>query len=182
MIYKKPTVSIDKFFVVLSHILSKTNRIILVGDTNINIQMHSAQTAAYYSFIESLGYRLLNNQNKKFATRINKHINARHTKSSTIDHVICNCFGFKYTLFINDSHLSDHQEILLSFRDATNKLVKFCQTKSSFVCKNLQFENFRRMLSRELSRYTPANISYLLRLIDNVKTRCTRTRIIFKKK
>lgn len=115
VVYKKPTVSKEKLFTVLTYILTKTNNLILIGDTNFNIQGHSTKITEYYSLIDSLGCCLLNNTDKKFATRINKHANARRTKSSTIDHVISNCLHFKFNVCVNDCHLPDHREILLSF-------------------------------------------------------------------
>lgn len=180
VLYKKPTVSNNKFLAALSHILSKTNNIILIGDTNINIQKHSAKTTEYLSLFRSLGYQLLNSPNIQFATRLNNHINARHTLTSTIDHVISNCFNFKFCLCVNETHLSDHRELFLSFRDTTNKTVNFRKTDNIFIHKRLNLDHFRRLLSRELSRYTPVNFSSLLHLIQNIKTRCIQSRTFHK--
>lgn len=181
VLYKKPTVSNSKFFAVLTQILSKTNNIILIGDTNINIQKHGTNITEYLSLVESLGCQLLNCIDKKFATRINKHINARQTTSSTIDHIITNCSNFKFNLCVNDSHLSDHQEIFLSFKDTSNRTVNFSETNYSFTSRYFHFDNFKRLLSRELSLYTPNNLTTLLHLIENTKKRCVRSRVIFKK-
>lgn len=60
----------------------------------------------------------------------------------------------------------------------TNRTKNFSEISNTFVSKKLNVGNFRRILSRELSIYTPINFSYLLRLIENVKKRCVRTRII----
>lgn len=90
VVYKKPSVSFTVFSSVLTKILTKTNRVILIGDTNINIQKVNTQTSQYQTLIQSLGCHLLNSSDNRYATRINKHINARHTTSSTIDHVITN--------------------------------------------------------------------------------------------
>lgn len=182
VIYKKPTVSKDKFFSVLTHILTKTKKIILVGDTNFNIQGQSTKITEYCSLINSLGCSLLNNTNKKFATRINRHVNARRTKSSTIDHIISNCMHFKFNFCVNDCHLSDHKEIFLSFHDTTNTTINFCQSTDSFVCKNLDVCKFRHLLSRQLLIYNPINYCSLLQLIENTKKRCIKSRIIFKEK
>lgn len=84
VVYKKPSVSFSVFSSVLTKILTKTNSIILIGDTNIDIQKTNTQTSQYRTLIESLGCHLLNSSDKKYATRINKHSNARHTMSSTI--------------------------------------------------------------------------------------------------
>lgn len=181
VLYKKPTVSNSKFFAVLTQILSKTNNIILIGDTNINVQKHGPNITEYLSLIESLGCRLLNSTNKKFATRINQHVNARHTTSSTIDHVITSCLNYNFNFCVNDSHLSDHQEIFLSFKDTSNRTVNFSETNYSFTSKYFQFDNFKRLLARELSLYTPKNLNTLLRLIENTKKRCVRSRVIFNK-
>lgn len=95
--------------------------------------------------------------------------------------MISDCVNFKFNLSINDSHLSDHQEIFLSFRDTSNKTTNFSDIESSFVTKNLNVVNFRRLLSRELSLYTPKNLPALLHLIENTKRRCITTRTIFKR-
>lgn len=63
VLYKEPTVSISRFCTVLAHILGKTNKLILIGDMNINIQEQSSHIAEYLSLIESLGCRLLNSTN-----------------------------------------------------------------------------------------------------------------------
>lgn len=73
VVYKKPSVSFPVFSAVLSKILTKTNRILLVGDMNVNIQISNINTMQYRTLIESLGCCLLNGSDKKFATRINKH-------------------------------------------------------------------------------------------------------------
>lgn len=172
VLYKKPTVSNSKFCTVLAHILHKTNKLILIGDMNIDIQKQNSNSSEYFSLINSLGCRLLNSSDRKYATRINKHINARNTKSSTIDHAITNCFNFRYNLCCNDSHLSDHREIVLSFGDNTNSLSKFHSNTTSFVTERLQIDKFQKLLSRELSIYTPHDFSALLHLIDSVKKRC----------
>lgn len=182
VIYKKPTVSKEKFFTVLTHILTKANNIILVGDTNFNVQGHSTKITEYYSLIDSLGCSLLNNTDKKFATRINRHINARHTKSSTIDHIISNCLHFKFKVCVNDSHLSDHREIFLSFHDTSNSTINFCNSVNHFVCKNLNVIKFKQLLCQQLPLYRPINLCSLLQLIDNTKKRCVESRVINKEK
>lgn len=104
VVYKKPSV----WFATFSTTNILTNRVILIGDTNINIQNTNTQTLQYRSLIESLGCHLLNSSDKKYVTRINKHTNARHTISSTIDHIITNNLNFKFNIGINYSHFSDH--------------------------------------------------------------------------
>lgn len=61
VLYKKPIVSNDKFFSVLAQIITKTNKVILIGDTNLNVQKQSTHIAEYCTVFGSLGYHLLNN-------------------------------------------------------------------------------------------------------------------------
>lgn len=172
VVYKKPSVSFSVLATVLTKILTKTNRIILVGDININIQNDNIQTSQYRTLIQSLGCFILNSSNKKYATRVNKHINARHTLSSTIDHIITNNLNFTFNISVNDSHVSDHKQLFLSFHDNSNSLTKFAQVTTSFTKKTLNLEHFKRILSREINVYKPDNFSSLLYLISNAKNRC----------
>lgn len=80
VIYKKPTVSINKFLVVLNKILEKTNKIILIGDMNLDIQTNNNCIQQYTNTVNAAGCCILNKREKKFATRINKRMNARHTE------------------------------------------------------------------------------------------------------
>lgn len=178
VIYKKPTVSHDKFSMVLTEILTKTNRIILIGDTNIDILKNNTITNQYLTLIRSLGSDILNSTEKKFATRINNHINAMHTISSTIDHVISNNFNFKFGLSIMDSHLSDHRKMTLAFKDPSNAIKNFITLEQNFSVKKLDLKIFRPMLSRELSIYTPDNMSELINIINSVKERCISTKTL----
>lgn len=180
VVYKKPTVSSNKFLTVLAHIISKANKLILVGDSNINIQNQCVKVTEYCSLIDSLGHRLLNSSDKKYATRINTHNNARQTKSATIDHVVSNCYNFIFNICINDTHLSDHHELFLSFRDVSNTAINFMKFDRHFPIKKLDIPNFKRIITRELSLYKPNNINCLLRLIECTKNRCIRSRNIYK--
>lgn len=171
VVYKKPTVSFDRFLLVLTKILNNSNKTILIGDTNINIQSN-AQITQYYSIIDSLCHSVLNSKDKKFATRANDKINAK-TKSTTIDHVITNCFHFKYNFCLSDTNLSDHKQILLSFRDPTNRAINFAKTENTFSLKKLNLGRFRTLLAREMSICAPRDTSSLFALIGNVKKRCT---------
>lgn len=150
----------------------------MVGDTNINIQNNNKQSSQYVTLIESLGFHLLNNPGKKYATRVNKHANARHTFSSTLDHVITNNISFKFNIGINDSHISDHKQIFLSFRDTSNAVSKFALKSQSFSTKKLDLEMFKCIVRREINTYKPNNFSVLLRIITNAKNRCTYTRTL----
>lgn len=62
----------------------------------------------------------------------------------------------------------------------SNKTKKFSAAENSFTSNKLNIGKFRQVLSREMSLYSPPNFSALLRLIENVKRRCIRTRIIKK--
>lgn len=179
VVYKKPSVSFSIFSSVLTKILTKTNRIILIGDTNIDIQKINTQTLQYLTLIESLGCHLLNSTDKKYATRINKHRNARHTTSSTIDHIITNNHNFKFNLGINDSHISDHQQLFASFHDTSNTLNNFAHTSHSFVQKRLNLDLFKRIMRREINTYKPDNFHALIQIISNVKNRCIDTRTMY---
>lgn len=180
VIYKKPTVSFDKFQTVLSKVLSLSNKIILIGDMNPNIQLDNNTIRQYISTLNSTGHCLLNNRDKKFATRINKRINARITNSSTIDHVISNNTNFKFNLGLNDLDISDHKSIFPSFRDTTNKIVNFVTTEQNLQIKKLDINKFKTMLSRELSIFEPTDSTTLFRTIENVKNRCVSVRQVKK--
>lgn len=179
VVYKKPSVSYPVFANVLTKTITKTNRIILVGDTNTDIQKQNSITHQYTTLIRSLGCHLLNDVHKTFATRINNHSNARQTLSSTIDHLITNNINFKFNIGINDSHFSDHKQMFISFHDTTNSLTKFAQTNTTYTYTELNLSEFKRLLRRELFIYKPNNISALLHIIANTKNdafeliRCT---------
>lgn len=182
VIYKKPTVSIDKFLEILTYILTKTNRIILVGDTNINIQNSNNHTHRYHLLVQSLGSSIMNSTDKKFHTRKNKNVNATATVTSTIDHIISNNFNFKFNLVLNDSHFSDHKQLSLSFKDQTQNTTNFASSDKIFTNARLNVELFRKMLAREISLFNPKSASLLLRIIENTKKRCTKQITIQTKK
>lgn len=137
VVYKKPTVSTSKFILVLNKIFDHTNKIILIGDSNIDIQLQNNCTEQYISALNSADCCLLNNRDKKFATRVNESSNARNTLSSTIDHVISNNSNLKFNIGLNDSHLSDHKNIFVSFRDTTIRTVDFASKTQNFDVNNL---------------------------------------------
>lgn len=178
MLYKKPTVSGSNFLTVLNKIFEMTNKIILIGDMNLDIQADNNSTRQYISAINSAGHCLLNKRDKKFATRIEKKINARYTKYSTIDHVITNNLNFKFNIGLNSTDISDHKSIFLSFNDTKNHTINFAKTESQFTQKKLQTVNFKSILSRELSFFQPTDSSTLFRIIENVKSRRIQTRQI----
>lgn len=164
VLYKKPTVSNSKFCTVLAHILHKTNRLIFIGDMNIDIQKQNSNSSEYFSLINSLGCRLLNSSDRKYATRINKHINARNTKSSTIDHAITNCFNFRYNLCCNDSHLSDHH-VKSCYHLVTIQIVypNSIQTRhllSLNVFKSINFRNYYHV-SYQSTHHTTSLLYYI---------------------
>lgn len=41
VLYKKPTVCLNKFLIVLNKILDQTNNVVLIGDTNLDVQSHN---------------------------------------------------------------------------------------------------------------------------------------------
>lgn len=181
VVYKKPTVSIDKFLAVLNKIFGYTNKIILIGDTNLDLQANNNSIRRYVTAVHSAGYCILNNRDKKFGTRVNKRNNARLTKSSTIDHIATNNTGFKFNIGLNDSNISDHKSIFFSFRDSTNRVINFARTEQKFSVKKLLHANFKTMLSRELAIHQPTDPNTLFHIIENVKSRCIETREITKK-
>lgn len=178
VVYKKPTVCLSKFLVVLNKILEQTNNIILIGDANLDVQSQGNNINAYLATLRSCGCYLLNSRDKKFGTRINKSVSARNTQSSTIDHIITNCTRFKFNIGLNESHLSDHKSIFVSFNDTTNSIVNFANAEFNSDIKHLPLTNFRTMLARELTLFEPNDSSTLFCIIENVKTRCMQTRQI----
>lgn len=176
VVYKKPTVCLNKFLEVLNKIHDQTSNIILIGDTNLDVQSQSNNINTYLAALRSHGCCLLNSREKKFATRINKRINARHTQSSTIDHVITNNTRFKFNIGLNESHLSDHKSIFISFRDTTNRFVNFAKTEYNLYVKQLPLNTFKTILARELAIFQPTDPSSLFFIIENVKKRCIQVR------
>lgn len=71
VVYKKPTVSLNKFLVVLSKILDHANKVILIGDMNLDIQTDNNNIRQYITAVHSSGCCILNNREKKFGTRVN---------------------------------------------------------------------------------------------------------------
>lgn len=130
IVYKKPTVSFNKFLTVLNKIFDHTNKIILIGDMNLDIQVDNSSIQQYFTTVNAAGCCILNKREKKFATRINKRINARNTQSSTIDHVITNNNSLKFNMRVNNTDISDHKSIFLSFKDTTNRAINFSQTEN----------------------------------------------------
>lgn len=178
VVYKKPTVSISKFLDVLNKILDQTNKIIVIGDMNLDIQTDNSNIKQYITAVNAAGCCLLNKREKKFATRINKRINARNTQSSTIDHIITNNNSLNFNMGINNSDISDHKSIFLSFRDTTNRAINFAKTENTFSVQKLHIDNFKTILSRELAIYQPTDSDTLFRIIENAKSRCIQTRQI----
>lgn len=162
VVYKKRSVSFAVFSTVITKILTKTNRMILIGDTNINIQNNNNHTTQYLTLIESLGCHSLNSSDKIYATRVNNHSNARHTISSTLDHIITNNYSFKFNVRINDSHFSDHKQIFLSFRNTSNTVSKFAQKSQTISNEKLNLEMFKSIVRREINTYKPSNFDVLL--------------------
>lgn len=175
VVYKKPTVSLDKFLYVLNKIFDKANKIILIGDVNVNVRANNNNVFQYLTAVSSAGCCLLNNRDVKFATRISRKKNGR-IKRTTIDHVISNNANLKFNFGLNETDISDHKSIFLSFRDTTNSTINFAKTENTITLKNLHFANFKSILARELAIYNPSDSATLFRLIENVKLRCIRTR------
>lgn len=148
VVYKQPQVNGEFFIQTLNSFIENKGKMIVVGDTNINLLGGAGLVNRYIDSLLSIGYTILNRVDEKFATRVaHRTYNQQNTITKTIiDHAIANCLDFSYVFSIVDSPISDHKELLIAFDDKKN--VNFLCTEKTFSYNKID----ERKITVELSR------------------------------
>lgn len=142
VIYKNPTVSMSVFLPIFDSILEKDNRCNIIGDFNINLLSNDA--APYINAIHVNSFYLLNKIDNSMCTRV--ALRNGVTSATIIDHVITDIINFSYGLSIDDTTLSDHKAIMLSF-DSLNNVIHMSQSGQRSITKT-DHVRLRRLLSK----------------------------------
>lgn len=176
VIYKQPTVSFNLFSEIINRLVCTGNRMILVGDANIDLLTSANHTRTYINYLLENGLHILNKITNKFATRVahrNRH-NVLSTSKTIIDHVISNIIDSNFKFYLNDNPLSDHREIMLSF--SKNDSINFITKETMKTFSRLNFANYNDMIQSSLPDLnTMDNFGDLYDKLEMCKTNNTQT-------
>lgn len=181
-IYRADDTEIKEIYKNLEDHLDENNKIIIVGDLNINILENNAITKEYKNWLSMHNLHIVNN---KITTR--KGTLARNEKDSLIDHVITNFQNLDTVVSIIENQLSDHQIIITQLaynynkEDRTsvtrswkktefNKLAEELQSKPFSTNEdelNKKYESFILYLQEAIAKFTTTKTITLKRQMPN---------------
>ena len=132
-IYRPPINSnkaYEDYFKKLEHVINRFDKIILVGDININLltAKNDSVRLEYVNILNSNNYSILNSINRDMATRITEKTN------TIIDHAVTNIEDVHMKFTLGENTVGDHKFIILEIKKLslmpTKGLLKFAAYKT----------------------------------------------------
>lgn len=176
VVYKQPVVNGDDFIQIFNSFIDNKGKMIAVGDMNINLLNSTGIVNKYIDSLTSTGFALINSIDEKYATRVaNRTFNQQSTiTKSIIDHVITNCSNFSFSLSMNDSQISDHKELMLSFDD--QKKINFLNIRETISYSKIDKQNYNAGLHDLIANRVPdsgSDINTFIEQLESVKSNST---------
>lgn len=140
--YKQPGVPASTFFSILDSFLDDYRNCIMVGDANIDLLKPNPESNNLWNMTLSNSYYILNKIDSEMATRIAHRDNS--CSRTIIDHVYSDITNFSYSISIQDTPISDHRMILISFDNHRNISTTNCP--ASYSSKKINFKKFRNII------------------------------------
>lgn len=151
--YRKPNSDYQNFINFLDEKLFSSNKLILLGDANINLLNSDNKTGKYTDTVYSNGFNILNKIDKNSATRFDK----RYRTPSIIDHVITDISNLNYEIDLSDWPDFDHKIMTLNLKKllfmSHNNIQKY---KKTFI----DYDKLERNLKTKLNSINTTEINF----------------------
>lgn len=168
--YKSPNDNSHAFIEHVDYLFDKYKKLIVIGDTNIDLLSESYIRNQYMDMLELNSVELKNTINRNSATRVTNN------SATIIDHVLSdlktNQFGFNITLYGIPN--LDHKAVCVEIKSVLRKLEKL-ENKKILITN---YGKYSQMLENYFRHHDCENIEELVDLINNTKNRCTTERTI----
>jgi hypothetical protein len=125
---RQPSSRIDVYLERLDNLLGNFRRMIVAGDTNINLYTKNTNSLSFINILQSNGFYLFNSLSSQMYTR-----KSNTNTISIIDHIFSDLDNFKNPIIcVGDNDVSDHRFIITSLQFPKNIFSELCPSSSSF--------------------------------------------------
>lgn len=150
VVYKQPKHSNHEPFInCIDSILKNHGRVLLVGDMNVDLLKSSTQADEYVNTVLQHGFSILNRIEPNDATRVavKKQASGTTTSRTIIDHIVSDLRNIQFTLSINNSHLSDHKQILIGMKKNNQSIINFNSVNTQTHYQIIDIGRFQSSMS-----------------------------------
>lgn len=178
VIYRKPVDSnFDSLIEIMNNLLTKFNKMIVMGDININLlNIGETRVEHYIDSVLTHGFNVLNKITDTMATRIANYTrgNQSTTTKSIIDHVISDLTTCVFNLSLTDVPISDHRQIILSIDDNRHHSSNNSQQNCPTTYQVINTRKFTMKLAQVNFEHAN-NFDDLINILNQIKSSCIET-------
>lgn len=150
IIYTHSETNKDRALQSYNQLIDSFSGMILFADIDIDLlDRDDYLTEQYIDDTLNQGFWILNKNTNNSATKsIQSQIDPDDVVPMIVDHILTDLKTFDYTISLTDVPFSNHKQILLSFNDNSDNIIKFYKPPKKYAQKEINAQRYSSLLAR----------------------------------